>query len=216
VLKQDLTGRKFGYLTVIKLNVVNHRGMTWFCQCECGNTVILATYQLVGSKTRRPEKSCGCKQYAHNKIANQHPRIYSIWRQMINRCYRVESENYDRYGAKGIKVCEEWLNSFDTFLEWALESGYKEELNINRIDPKKDYEPSNCRWANIFVQMQNRGMMKTNTSGYTGVSQLKDGSYKAYIQRNNVKKDLGTFSELMSAVEARKKAEELFKETGHL
>ena len=82
-------------------------------------------------------------------------RLFNIWRDMIRRCENPKRQNYKWYGAKGITVCEEW-HDFDTFVKWALSSGYKDNLTIDRIDNSKNYEPSNCRWLNKKEQCRHR------------------------------------------------------------
>lgn len=76
----------------------------------------------------------------------QDRHIYSIWRGMKRRCYEPNRKDFKWYGGKGITVCNEWLNSYEGFKEWALTNGYKCGLTIDRIDNKKRYEPSNCQW----------------------------------------------------------------------
>lgn len=91
--------------------------------------------------------------YKHGK---RHTRIYNIWRSMRQRCYNPNTNRYKNYGAKGVIVCDEWRNSFEAFYEWAMQSGYKEGLTIDRKDTNGNYEPTNCRWATQKSQQNNR------------------------------------------------------------
>ena len=83
-------------------------------------------------------------------------RIYNIYREMKTRCYNKNDYHYKWYGEKGIKICDEWLNSFISFYNWSIENGYKDDLTIDRIDNNKNYEPNNCRWVSHKIQCQNR------------------------------------------------------------
>lgn len=82
-------------------------------------------------------------------------RLYSIWLTMRTRCNNPKSINYKYYGGKGISVCEEW-NTFITFYNWATHNGYSDELTLDRVNPDKNYEPTNCRWISLPEQQRNR------------------------------------------------------------
>ena len=83
-------------------------------------------------------------------------RLNRIWNGMRHRCYNDKDISYKNYGAKGIGVCEEWKSNFQAFYEWAMNNGYADNLTIDRLDGKKDYCPSNCRWATQYEQSNNR------------------------------------------------------------
>jgi hypothetical protein len=82
-------------------------------------------------------------------------RLRSIYRQMRKRCCEPQDKGFGRYGGRGIQICDEWLTSFDMFADWALSSGYHDDLSIDRIDNDGNYEPDNCRWATALQQAQN-------------------------------------------------------------
>ena len=84
-----------------------------------------------------------------------HTRLHNIWLTMRQRCEKPNCSTYHKYGAKGIRVCDEW-GSFESFRDWSLANGYTDLLTIDRIDPCGNYEPSNCRWVTQKVQQNNR------------------------------------------------------------
>ena len=80
-------------------------------------------------------------------IKQEHPKLYTAWINMRQRCYNSTCREYPWYGAKGIGVCDEWRKSSRAFIEWAMNAGWQEGLYLDRIDPTKGYKPSNCRWV---------------------------------------------------------------------
>ena len=103
--------------------------------------------------------------YKHGQFGT---RLYNTWSHMKQRCYNPNNASYLHYGAKGIKVCDEW-QEFQPFYEWAINNGYKEDLSIDRINFNGNYEPSNCRWVNIEQQNNNKSDTKLIT--YKGKTQ---------------------------------------------
>ena len=81
--------------------------------------------------------------------------LYGVWQTMKQRCCNPNCRGFKWYGAKGVKVCDEWLD-FTSFYEWAMRSGYRKGLTIDRIDSSKDYEPRNCRWVTMSQQQSNK------------------------------------------------------------
>lgn len=83
-------------------------------------------------------------------------RLKSIRGNMLSRCLKENAKDYKYYGARGITVCDSWIKSLPSFIEWALRNGYKENLTLDRIDNNKGYCPENCRWVTIKEQRKNR------------------------------------------------------------
>lgn len=150
---KDLSGQKFGKLEVIEFCGKNkeHQAM-WICRCECGKETEVVGVNLTKGVTR----SCGCLRGRPKNSGMTHTRIYHIWYNMKRRCYNPKDRNYKNYGGRGIKVCDEWLNDFQAFYDWAMSNGYSDDLTIDRINVNGNYEPTNCRWATIAEQQANR------------------------------------------------------------
>lgn len=156
----DLTGQRYGRLVVIERDY-SKRTTAWKCLCDCGNTTIVTSKALraKGYST----KSCGCLNREGNPVHRQsRTRLYNIYYSMKKRCYKENDEHYKYWGARGIKMCDEWLGKegFVHFYEWAMANGYADDLSIDRIDVDGNYEPSNCRWATPYEQVHNRRISK--------------------------------------------------------
>ena len=155
---KDITGMKFGRLTVLRLSHKdNRKECHWLCKCECGNQKVVSGNKLRSGNT----KSCGClqKEFLDGRLRRKHgltnTKLYATWENMKHRCEDPKNWMYPNYGGRGIKVCEEWHNS-STFFEWAYSHGYKEGLTIERIDVNGNYELGNCTWIPIKNQYLNR------------------------------------------------------------
>lgn len=157
----DLSNKKFGKLEVIKYYGSNKNGRAlWLCKCECGNMKIVVGNSLVNKLTT----SCGCNNKVkarERKIKHNmsYTKLYKVWQGMKTRCYNKNFVYYCNYGGRNIKICDEWLNDFVLFYNWATNNGYEEGLTIDRINNDGNYEPSNCRW--ITRAEQNRNQRKT-------------------------------------------------------
>lgn len=162
----DLTGMNFSRLTVLRRseNNTNQGKPKWVCECECGNITEVGGYELKSGNT----KSCGCldRESARERMfvhGMKHSKLYYIWSNMKDRCYREGNRRYSRYGQRGIKVCDEWLNDFTSFHDWSMMKGYKDGLSIERIDNDGNYEPENCKWIPMGEQAKNKGTYTKKT-----------------------------------------------------
>lgn len=175
-------GMRVGRLTLVsRTRIVNeksgHSRGAWNCTCDCGNKTTVRTDGL-GVVNGKGTVSCGClnreknlasatrklhKKYAKSdsQKGSKYYSLYYRWAHIKERCYSKTSSAYKDYGARGIKMCSEWKDSYEKFKEWAINSGFDNSLNkyeqtIDRIDVNGNYEPSNCRLVSMFVQANNK------------------------------------------------------------
>lgn len=158
---KDISGQRFGKLTAIKLSHQAKRRRTfWLCLCDCGKYTTVDLSHLTSGHT----KSCGCANIERIRNLNlkhglSNSRLWRCYHNMRTRCYWTRSKEYKYYGERGIKVCDEWINpetGFETFYAWAMKNGYKEDLTLDRINTNGNYEPSNCRWVDLYTQANNK------------------------------------------------------------
>lgn len=160
---KDLTGQKFGRLTVMEYAERDtQRVSLWKCKCECGKRVVVRGTSLRYGSTQ----SCGCLRRERALEActthglsggkEQSSRLYRIWRNMKSRCFNSKTPKFKNHGGRGITICSEWLASYVNFHEWATNNGYKDSLVIERIDNNGNYDPGNCKWATYTEQNLNK------------------------------------------------------------
>lgn len=156
---KDRSGKRFGRLVVMDYaGRWKSRKFLWKCLCDCGATIVATGNCLVTGRTT----SCGCLRrevpnhfsHGHNRVGMRTPE-YRSWVAMIQRCTNSNADNFERYGAKGVKGCQRWLGSFVDFL---ADMGTKPtpRHTIDRINNDKGYEPGNCRWATRLQQAKNK------------------------------------------------------------
>lgn len=166
----DLTGEKYGYLTVMgRAPQDTYYGSKWRCKCVCGKECVVLSSNLRSGR----QTSCGCiktlkaiqRNTTHGVSGNA---IYTCWKDMIHRCENPRHASYPDYGGRGIKICEEWHEP-KIFYDWSISHGWKKGLTLDRIDNDRDYEPSNCRWTTWEVQANNK--RKNHSITYNGKTQ---------------------------------------------
>lgn len=155
-----MKGLKIGRLFVLEREGTNSDNRaTWICLCDCGEKTVVTGKHLRNGDT----KICGCldidkKKERMTKHGRAKTRLYNIYSDIKKRCYNSNFKFYQYYGGRGIKVCNEWFgeNGFINFYNWAMNNGYSDDLSIDRIDVNGNYEPSNCRWATMKEQNNNK------------------------------------------------------------
>lgn len=195
-------GSRFGRLVILGFF---HRQGRKFAEvrCDCG-----VVKEVMACNLGRCTNSCGCLRSQRTKAyftlhGATDSRLYQIWSSMRQRCEKEYSERYASYGARGIKVCQEW-QTFTGFQRWAFQSGYAEHLTIERIDNRKDYCSENCRWATCSEQAQHKRKRKDNTTGFIGVTIVQEtGRFRARANVRGQAHHIGYFDTAEEAAFAR-------------
>jgi hypothetical protein len=152
----DLTGQRVGRLTVLERAESHGNNAYWKCICDCGNSVIVSRPNL-----KNGQISCGCARDDANRIrSTRHgkagSKLYMVWVGIKQRTTNPNNRSWEDYGGRGIHMCVEWENNFQTFYDWAIDNGYHEGLAIDRCDNEKGYSPDNCSWITQAENNKNR------------------------------------------------------------
>jgi hypothetical protein len=204
----DLTGNRYGRLTVLHYVEKKSFRPRWLCKCDCGNIKETYGFSLKSGDTQ----SCGCLAIERTKEVNTihgdstnkgiHP-LYRVWSNMLSRCSNPKVEFYANYGGRGIVVCKEWLN-YVPFKEWAMSNGYNSGLEIDRINNNSNYSPENCRWVTGSINSRNRRSKEGSTSKYIGVGFDKyKNKWKASLKLFGKTKHIGNYLTELEAALAR-------------
>ena len=168
----NITGHRYGRLTVLRMNGRKDGRPLWLCRCECGNEITVLANSLRQGNTN----SCGCLQQERrsqigktnrthgesNSENGQPSREYRAWNSLKERCHNPKNKDFAEYGGRGITVCERW-NSYENFL--ADMGRCPPGKSIDRIDNSGNYEPGNCRWSTSSEQNKNRRPLKRSADG---------------------------------------------------
>jgi hypothetical protein len=160
----DLTGKSFGCLTVIKRVYIVERQTFWQCICRCGAISNIRAQSIKNGKHNH------CKYCSNLAIARRYNSFSTlrIWIGMKNRCYNPDLKEYKYYGKRGIKVCDRWLNSFANFIK---DMGIRpKNKQIDRINNDGNYEPSNCRWSTPKQNVHNNSRTIKDNYEYANIS----------------------------------------------
>lgn len=169
----EYLGQKKHKLTVIGFSDEEEKGRIKLkCLCDCGKETYLYPYQFKNGKVQ----SCGCARTGHHESLHYKKhglckdKYYSHWLKIKSRCYIPSSQNYERYGGRGIIMCDEWEHHADAFIKWCYKTNPGDDsLTIDRIDNDGPYAPWNCRWATSKVQSRNKRSTRNFT--YNGKTQ---------------------------------------------
>lgn len=142
---------KIQKLTFVRETKIHKQKRYGLFLCSCGNT----KETIISAVKSNKIISCGCAKKNPKKHGLSYNPIYAVWRAMKNRCYSPKNKEYKNYGGRGISVCMEWLSNPQLFIDWCLQNGYKEGLELDRAKNSGNYEPGNCRFVTSLVNNNN-------------------------------------------------------------
>lgn len=172
----DRSGQRYGRLIVLDSHIRKGGTRYWQCACDCGNILWVCTSNLVSGT----QKSCGCLRREKWATGNRKTHgltgtpLYAVWSSMKGRCYNPKNQDYDVYGGRGITVCDRWKDSFE-FFHSDMAAKYRPGLSLERQEVNGNYEPSNCCWATMREQQNNRRNTRKIDSPW-GIVTVRRGS----------------------------------------
>lgn len=161
---KNLIGKRYGRLLVIEKADSLNGHTRWLCKCDCGKECVVHKSSLLSGNTR----SCGCYKTENAKMLYSGARqkdkhLYAVWNGIKQRCTNPNNNSYHNYGGRGIRMDDTWANNYESFYYWAIQSGYKRGLEIDRIDNNGNYCESNCRFVEKEMQANNKRNVKLYT-----------------------------------------------------
>lgn len=198
----DLTGKKYGRLSIKGKSGLKNKTkhILWNCECDCGNTITAAGTDLKTGNT----KSCGCLRLETSSLNGTHRDIhtkeYRAWHNLKQRCFNPNNSHWDSYGGRGITVCDAWKNSYENFLN-DMGRAPSSKHSIDRINNDGNYEPGNCRWATTLEQAYNKNVNIIITCygiDYTivefcNILKIAKSTYHRYKKTNSVEQIYNKF-----------------------
>lgn len=203
--REDLSGRIFGRLTVLRFAGLNQRHATWRCVCSCGKEKTVFDCALKSGGT----KSCGC--WSAENVGNRSRTHglsgtpeYKVWRAMFQRCEDESAKNYPRYGGRGISICKRW-RVFENFIA-DMGARPSNEHSIDRINNNGNYEPSNCRWATREEQYANTSVLKPIGGFPSRIAACREAGISTATLASRLKRGLSVEEALMPHISNIRKA----------
>lgn len=147
--------RKNRFVVIGKCKNISKRrhNIYYKCLCECGEIFYRNKYEI-----QKHINGCcrKCKRIRPEHDNHTKNPLYRVYYAMKQRCYDTKSTEYHNYGARGVKICDEWLVSYKVFYKWCIENGYQKGLQLDRIDNNGDYQPDNCRFVTPLENSNNK------------------------------------------------------------
>lgn len=197
---EDISGKRYGMLTVVCWDGTrgSSKEILWTVRCDCGVEKKMPRRQFVQGDT----VSCGCyHKKKHTTHSKSRTSIYEKWKKINSRCKDKTLRVKRRYVDRGISVCDEWKKP-EPFMEWAISNGYRDGLEIDRIDNDKGYCPENCRFVNRTCNSMNRSAR--NASGVSGIEITSTGNFVFAIRLRYRKYRIGVYDNIGQASLVRK------------
>lgn len=204
---EEMQSKPWGRLTVIGFSGKKGKDKCLLVRCSCGKEFTA----LIGNVRSGHTKSCGClsddsireRSVTHGMSTTT---LYHVYRTMLARCYNKNNEKYNDYGGRGITVCDEWKEHFQSFYNFSMEKGWKKGLQIDRINNDNGYCPDNCRFIQNIANANNKKRLRiNNTTGFRGVYSKGKYFVASLSFKGIIRKDFHSFKTAIDAAKLRDK-----------